>query len=812
MKSFCQIYAQWDQTGARMEAEARHLLDLGLVCDTSLSFGQARRQQSILLEILAAGGLCAPNIYPADFDPSCRDSNWWKYSESQCVDLLRKSGAEFSSLDLGPMCAVNTYTPGNTFVAACRRAEVRYILGFCAPIVIEDGGWEIAHYGSPLTPYFVSDEDFRKPEAGDRTDAVLMASMEQRNPMVCLDHWSEGPWCPLNALAADRWLEPSADPLPFLQVAEDWLRQSEQTGRPLFFTINLQYFFSGRCYEHNRKALEWLADQRDKGRLEVGGLQAWRHRLEQAGGFQRQISYWRGEMMGSHVGHRPGCFPDVIVDECLEGQKIWKFPEPMPRRHYDYRKRWDFPAFQPDGTAPSSAAFDAVEVTIESRSLRELERAIDIRVQNCGPALRLPLALWDAFQGWCGPLHVGELPVGWAFEIVPHPAGSGGALLLEGEVQPGQSQITVSVAGGKASPHLYSKNWGGLVCAQTFFQDGRPYTYLVSQTPDAFVLGAKIHRREHDQEPIIAEYLVGIEYGRHPLEGNVAALRFDGARLTCWHRFWGVTADQIELTGVEEIEARLRRDSAALVASLSPGLEIAEPGYQLFGNIREASRWDRQFARMSGDVELHRMKDWFCRQRPEVGEVVIEAHPGLFLPRGSITKVLGHEFDFLQCSEGYGFKELCVDYPQSWTWGVSAWVQWRHLRVQLAGLKPGSGPYLLHLHAFDPEARDIAQRVHFFNPELKPGAPLFAAFPVHQNAEICAVSEWNLPRGVEGRWLPSALCSVLIPDACLDWPSIGVWISPLEKSKLYDWVAERGAPGVLSHLWVTRRNDFKSGK
>jgi len=69
---------------------------------------------------------------------------------------------------------------------------------------------------------------------------------------------------------------------------------------------------------------------------------------------------------------------------------------------------------------------------------------------------------------------------------------------------------------------------------------------------------------------------------------------------------------------------------------------------------------------------------------------------------------------------------------------------------------------------------------------------------------MCAASQWELPKGLDGRWQPEALCSVRIPDECLAWKSIGVWISPLEKMKLHDWVAEKGAPGLFSHLWVTK--------
>jgi hypothetical protein len=234
-------------------------------------------------------------------------------------------------------------------------------------------------------------------------------------------------------------------------------------------------------------------------------------------------------------------------------------------------------------------------------------------------------------------------------------------------------------------------------------------------------------------------------------------------------------------------------------------VKLPEPGYQLFGNIRDKSRWDREVGRAVGDAEMKRMNEWFRNLRPGSGEVVIEVHPGIFLPRGSITKVLGHEFDVERCADGYGFKELCADYPQGWDWGVAAWVQWRHLKVQIEGLQGRTGNHVLHIHAFDPEARDISQRIHFFDPEATAIAPLLdAQLGVRSGSEICVVSHWDLPKGLDGRWQPEALCSVRIPEECLAWKSIGVWISPLEKMKLHDWVAEKGAPGLFSHLWVTK--------
>jgi hypothetical protein len=70
---------------------------------------------------------------------------------------------------------------------------------------------------------------------------------------------------------------------------------------------------------------------------------------------------------------------------------------------------------------------------------------------------------------------------------------------------------------------------------------------------------------------------------------------------------------------------------------------------------------------------------------------------------------------------------------------------------------------------------------------------------------LCLTPNWDLPRGLAGRWQPEALCSLPLPAECQSWQGVGVWIVPAEKMKLYDWVAERGSPGLLFHLWVTER-------
>jgi len=453
MEAICHIYGQLSQAGENFERELSHILSLGLVCDLELPLPQLARHRDALPELQRRGGLIAPTIYPPDLDPSLGDTNWWKLPQKECERLLQRAAREYEQAGLGPLEAVNTYTPGNGLVAACRSLGIKYLFGFCAPIVIEDGGWEIAHYGSPLSPYFVSDEDFRKPEdPRNRPDAVLMASMELRNPLVCLNHWSEGPWCPLNAQAADRWLEPSGTPFPFIQIAEDWIRQTEIDGAPRFFHLNLQYFFAGRCFEHNRRALEWVAEQCAAGRLRTTGLKAWGETLRENRGFLRQTTLWSGEMPGYHVGHRPGFMPDVIVDEDLRRQAIWIRPEAQPARCYEYRRPWDYPAFQPDGSAPASLPSEPWKVLWEQHSEGLGWRSGRFTLQSASTEPPPPLAVWDALDGCVGP-YVIDISEGCSAKIVPHPGGIGAAAILEFAGRVREVQATVRFSSSTTQRH-----------------------------------------------------------------------------------------------------------------------------------------------------------------------------------------------------------------------------------------------------------------------------------------------------------------------------------------------------------------------
>ncbi|HEY3398924.1 MAG TPA: hypothetical protein VGM19_14845 [Armatimonadota bacterium] len=795
--AFCHIYGQMDQTSDRFVNEFEHMFGLDLVCDTSVDFHTISRQHEVLAEVQKRGGLVSPVFYPDTLERTGADSNWWKYPTEECVRRLTAAQERFATLDLGPLESITTYTPGNGLVAACRQLGVTSILGFCAPQQLKDGGWEISHYGAPLSPYFIAEDDFRKPERpGDRPDPVLMVNMELRSPITCLRHSNEGPFCPLNARAADRTLEPGPDPLQYLAVAEDWLRVGELTGQPIFLDINLQYFFTGVCFSQNRRALEWIARQRDQGRLQAGGVKQWVAVMREAGGFLPQRSYWRGEMMGYHPGNRLGSVPDMVMEESADRQLVWQEGDNLPRRWYDYGKPWDYPGYCPDGTAPASEELPGISVEVTPRESAGATRRCSVRISNTGEARRTPLALWDLLGEAAGPFSVAA-PEGWSASVIPHPAGTTGVVLLEGPAPAGETVLELTITADHTQPSGHKQRWGSLLEAQTFFHGGRPYTVLAAQTAEPFSVTVRLHRPQYSvMDPVRHESLCGLDYQDSVFPAAGARCDFDATRMACWHRFWEVTAADLEIEGVEEVEARLRERTQRL-ASLAPGLEIPAPGYLRFHDLKEPETWDVKLARRLGERERERMNAWFREQRPGAGEVVIEAHPGIYMPPGSQSCSLAHDFEYIRCAEGLGCEEQCADYAQAWDWGVAGWIQWRHLVISLSGLREADGPYTLHLHSFDPEGRDYEPRVYFFDPtEIPPrGEPQMTLTPG---------MSWPLPSGREGRWEPGALWSTRLPQACLRWAMINVHIRPLQKVKLFDWIAESGAPGLLSHLWVTR--------
>ena len=696
VSALCHIYGQLGQTSDRTGEVLRELAEMGIPADISFDLDAP---ESILAEVRnwrARGNVVAPSAYPSHLDAKHTNSNWWALEEGECVRLLtilkeRAQAKGFDGLD-----AVDTYTPGNWFIRACRKLGYRFLTGFCAPTLINDGHWQITQIAAPLAPFFASDEDFRKPQARGGEADVLIASMELRNPLDCLEHWSEGPFCPLNLIMGDRTIEAGEEPIESMAAAEDWMRLTELTGQPRFFTVNLQYFTSRKCYDITRRMLQWLKEQQLQGRLRFVGLREYAGQLQENRGVLPQTTYWRGGVVGSHVGGRPGTGTEVVVCENHQVQRIFRQGARGAERYFDYTTIWNYPAFEPLGLLPKSEGYAAVVEQLQTqREGNELRLSFTIRSSR---AKDLKVCLWDGLAGLTGPFTV--LRVGGAgrcAEVVPHPGGSGGCLLVD--VTQSGARVELAVESKGTTSNRHSRTFHGLFKAETVWIRQRPLTRIAADVchPLRFSIRANTKRQ------VTYDFICGKKYGSGSLpQGQAVTVELNGQFSQSMFRLWDVSADELEVDDAEcqELSERIVRENQRIArtfaASAVPPTEPVR-----FYREQDWPNWLTQAAKVGADRGIATVNQLVAERYPNQ-QVVAARHLASDLPFSTKGRVRCHNLH-LDRVEQPGREEVVpvfYDYGQSYGPGITGWNMFLFMRFGLRGLDP-KRKYTLLLNAYD---------------------------------------------------------------------------------------------------------------
>jgi hypothetical protein len=743
------------------------------------------------------GNLVAPNVYPSYLDPACTDSNWWAYSEEECLRLLEILRSRLEEIGLENVDAVNTYTPGNAFIRAARRMGFRFLTGFCAPIVSHDTHWKISHTGCPIGPYFAGPEDYRKPERPGVEGGFLISSMELRNPLTCYHHWSEGPFCPLNIILGDRTTETGEWPIETMAAAEDFFRQGEISGRTRFFHINLQYFTSRKCFDFNERMLEWLVDQRKMGRLAFTGLRAHAERLREVGGVLPQSTWWRGENLGQHHGGRRGDGIEAIISEDASGQWQFRSGHAGPDRHFDYTKHWDFPAFDPKGDLPLSEGYE-VSVKTEEFSVGEDASEVSLEVGAVTGGVRRRFCLWKLLDGIEGPFEVVSMPGGVDLvDIVPHPGGTGVSLVLSAD-------LSTAVAGkiclrhGRRAGSGHSRNWGDLILAETVDFRGRPLTRVTSTVPYALQVSIGVR----SSAPVKVETMVGGDWAHATLlPGRPWKGVLDGSKTVSRVRFFGVTADQLSLSEdlLEDLRAQAQRRTAGYAAHV--GMNVPEGEILRFTQSSAWPAWLVEAARRGADgeiVAMDRQASSLCSQAG--GHVVASLHMAADLPVGSKGRAGSAFYDRSVRSGSEEFFPIFYDYGQTFLPGVAGWNQFWRINLGVRGLDKRSG-YAVILHTIDPEMRGGMFRI--------------TATAMDERAETTLSPEMILRnpfapvRGVAKRFERQAFVFMRLPEEVRVGGSVNLHLYSDSDQAEYDRYTERPGFAYLSHAWLVDLGERK---
>jgi hypothetical protein len=786
--ALCLVYGQLNQTGNRIVEELAELERLGIPADIAVKMNYSPDIIALLNAWSEKGNLVAPSIYPHMIDPATPDANWHAYDEATCEKLLIKAKEMVLKAGFNRFDAIDTYTPGNGLVRAAKKLGIKYLTGFCGPELANDTHWKFNQTGAPLVPYFASDEDFRKPEKPTSDKWFQIANMELRSPLTCLEHWNEGPFCPLNLIMGDRTIEPGEEPVESMAAVTDWLEISRLTHTPRIIIVNLQYFTSLKCFDINRHFLQWLAEQRDNGRLRFVTLQEIANLNKEAGGFMPQTTWYRGETMGQMCGGQAGDGNPCIVKESMAGQFVWRDAFPGPERAYLYNRKWDYLPFNPSGETPESFGYNAEVNTKKNIS----ENTTDIQLEwNAAKEGEVFLCAWDAFGGLKAPFKVIFDEGFVSVEAVPHPSGNGGALLFQARKNTGTGSVK-AIHSGKVSTSL-SQRLEGLITMETAFIRGRALTRMAPLVPYrfGFTLGIKKNKTSRWEAVIDGKVKSGMIY-----PGDKIGVILDGTRSATMVRLWDVTIDDITIDtdALKSEQVRLTNYVKKVASELAPASPppILPP---MLGALASIPEWAKEAAKRGADREIQLIEQ--ARMQYAPGKPLASIHMAIDLPYGSRGRTRCGQYNRLETAENAEFFEYYYDYGQSYAPGVSGWNQFWQVSLGIRNHTPGKS-YKLVLHTYDPESRGAQIR-------LLAVPASFDALVTH--GEPKKLSEYiKLAQGLDSRFSKGAFITInLTPDLTSD-ESVVVHMRGNSEQVKYDRLTEGFGFVFLSHAWLLEQS------
>ena len=792
--AYCHIYGQVGQARDRLPEILSGLARRGIPADIDFDLDSSPEVLAACREWQERGNIVAPNAYPSGLDPACTNSNWWSYSEEECIRLLKILRERLVALGFKQTDAINTYTPGNSFVNAAKKTGFRHLLGFCAPTCINDGHWQLTHTGAPLAPFFSGPEDYRKPGDPGDSEGFLISSMELRNPFTCVENWNEGPFCPLNLLMGDRSIETGELPVETIALCDDFIRLGELTGSPRFFHINLQYFTSPKCFDLNERMLDWLKVQQQCGRIRFIGLREYAKLARSSGGVVPQTTWWRGECMGQHVGGQRGEGNEAIICENTHGQ--WQFRRGCsgPERYFDYRKTWDYPPFHPKAELPLSEGYGVDLELLETTAISGNEALVKFRVAAASGGGVRRFCLWDTLRDVSGPFRIESLSAGISHsELVPHPGGSGAALLLEADLScPFEGEVRVRHAGQRVNDH--SRNWQDLVIAETMWLHGQPVTRLALTVPYALDFSVALESRS----PVRVDYIVGKEWNSRTIQpGGTWTGRLDGSRSSSVVRFWGVTAAQVVMSADQCAALVTQAEGQTAQMAASGGVAAPQGEILRYGAESGLPAWVQGMAKNGADAGIVKADGLAASEASSLGGRIVSAiHMAADLPFGTKGRVRSSFSDRIVSEGDAELFAIYYDYGQTYAPGVSGWNQFWRVNIGARGLLPDR-EYAILLNVYDPEGRMTTLRVT--------ASATNREGETTESPEIVMAAPFLAAQGLENRFSGAAMRGFTIPRAARGSEAVNVNIYSNGEQRIYDRLTENLGFVFLSHAWLVEQ-------
>ncbi len=718
----------------------------------------------------------------------------WELTEEQTVAAIENLKRLWEEWGFRPLEVLNTHwCMGNVTMRAARRCGLKVLAGLVPNYHMRDGESREIATGTPLRPYFMDPEDFRK--AGKRTeDALLCHTFSVVIPTNFHRGNPDAHWATDIQLVWDRSIE--SGPMGYRSAEVlDMLCDQPRSEIPLIFPMAMQNFGPPAVYESNCNSLRYALQKAREGKLVFANVRAlyeyyMRHFAEQP----ETVSYIRDFMVGSWLIDKPIHHPDVIQIENAHLHAAFNRGEALPDYLYDYDRVWDYPDEEfRDLTkfGPVPERTDGVQVA----TTREGDR-LTVEIESDRAFHQLPVALWEA---------PGELTVAAGeARVVPveAPLEHSHHALVVGPVSQGTTrwELAVGAPAPAYTPHL--RSYHNLVGLKTIPNPGRvPYTYVWTELSGA----TQVALRVPEGRAVWAEYYDG---SRTPADQGGLNVRLTWPRP--WARLWNVSADEMEISNGDALDLRaldhladsLRRYPMAAAdeetlweaATTEIARRVPPAEAQALPRVLAATReYLNRYIKSHWQEMVAARREWFAAMRGgHPGEILVAAHAYVKGHLGGPWRDQADLEDVIETAPGVEFSIPIYDYAVSWAPGYAAWHMGRAFTIRLGGLRAyRDRPVVLHLHAYDYDCLGRAYSVRLKAREIAGGMPV----EVHR--------VWRIPPGPEGREARGSLLSLLLPPEFLALEQFDVGVMEGYLAHALDMRKQAPYSVAISDVWVT---------
>ena len=735
----------------------------------------------------------------------CRDRfSLWEFSEAETIAGIEKLKAAYRDAGLGPIRNVNIHwCMGNVTMRAIRKCGIPIMSALVTNFEMRDGeSREIAN-GSPLRPYWVHRDDFRKAGRAGGRDPLICTPFSVTIPTEFYRGNVDAHWAPDIALVWDRSVESGDEALRSMEVL-DMLCDHNRTGSPYVIPIAIQNFGPPAVYEYNRNTLRYAIEKAAGGKLFFANslaLYDYMSRYERR--TPRTVGYIRDFMIGSHLIDKPICHPDVIQVEDSRYHAAWEDGKALPEYLFDYTKPWRYPDsdfLDHAKHGPRPETLSGIRVTVSTET-RDGGARVQIRIASSRAVDRLPVAVWRLPVT---PRRATSLDRKLDLQAVRTPLLETPHLLVSGPVRTGSNRWTVDISGPPAPETNDRSDHHGIVGFQTVSRPGRtPYTYVFARLR----VDLPLRLRVPSGRRVRAETYGGGDFGAT----DEGLLSLDLKWPRPFARIWGATADQITVDNGAELDERCRDHLEDVLDRYPvPGRQAA--GRRLLrridGALRPAARYkalaevpeavrshQNRYIDVSGARSVRDVRRWFRRvARPGRSEsVLLEAHA---YARGHIGGPWRDRADLanvIRAERGIGFDVPMYDYAVCYEPGHRSWQMGRAFTLRFSGLDQyARREVTVFLHAYDYDRLGRSYSIRASHPDVLDG---------HQ--AILMDTTWLLPQGPEGRDDPASLFAVRVPPDYLCRPFFNLAVREQYDQKNIDFRKQVPYSVAVSDVWVT---------